>query len=55
MALLIKKYSVALQRSLGLWAQYMASIVTFTKDMFFWIDETGSDLKEMLRCYGYAI
>ena len=32
-----------------------ASIVTFTNRMFVWIDETGTDLKEMLRKYGYAI
>ena len=30
-------------------AEYMASIITFTIDKFIWIDETGSDLKEILR------
>lgn len=50
-----KIQSVALQRSLDLRALYMASIVTFTKDKFVWIDETGSDLREMQRRYGYAI
>ena len=33
----------------------MANIVTFAKYMFVWVDETGSDLKEMLRRYGYAL
>ena len=46
---------VALQRSLDLRALYVASIFTFSRDMFVWIDETGSDLKEMLRRYGYAL
>ena len=50
-----KVQSVALQRSLDLRALYMANIATFTKDMFVWVDETGSDLKEMLRRYGYAL
>ena len=49
-----KVQSVALQRSLDLRALYMAN-VTFVKDMFVWVDETGSDLKEMLRRYGYAL
>ena len=43
-----KILSVALQRSLDLRALYMASIFTFNRDMFVWIDETGSDLKEII-------
>ena len=50
-----KIQNTALQRSLDFRALYMASIVTFTSSMFVWIDETGTDLKEMLRKYGYAI
>ena len=50
-----KIQSVALQRSLDLRALYVASIFTFNRDMFVWIDETGSDLKEILRRYGYAL
>lgn len=50
-----KVQSVAQQRNLDFRALYMARIVTFTKDMFVWIDETGADLKEMLRRYGYAL
>ncbi len=33
----------------------MATASLFKKDMFVWVDETGSNLKDMLRQYGYAL
>ena len=33
----------------------MANVFTFSKEMFVFIDETGSKVKEMLRKYGYSI
>lgn len=46
---------VATQRRLDLRASFIASIYTFPKEMFVYIDETGSKLKDMLRKYGYAL
>ena len=33
----------------------MAKVFTFSKEMFVFVDETGSKLKEVLRKYGYSI
>jgi transposase len=33
----------------------MADVSQYTRDMFVWADETGSDARDMLRRYGYAI
>lgn len=46
---------VASQRSVDLRGAFIASVYNFTKDMFVYIDETGSKLKDMLRRYGYAM
>ena len=46
---------VALQRRIDLRASYMADASLFPKEMFVWVDETGSNLKDMLRLYGYAL
>ena len=46
---------VALQRTMELRAAFMASVYLFSKDMFVWIDESGSDSKDQLRKYGYAL
>ena len=32
-----------------------SSVYTFTTEMFVWIDESGSDSKDQLRRYGYAL
>ena len=50
-----KVQQIALQRRLDLRASYMASIFTYCKEMFVFLDETGTKLKDMLRQYGYAI
>lgn len=50
-----KVQQVALQRCLDLRASFMANIYTFSKEMFVYLDETGSKLKDMLRTYGYAL
>ena len=33
----------------------MASVYTFPTEMFVWIDESGSDSKDQIRRYGYAL
>ena len=50
-----KVQHVALQRCLDLRASFVASVFTFSKEMFVWVDETGSNMKDMLRKYGYAL
>ena len=50
-----KVQRVALQRRVDLRGSYMASVYTFSIEMFVFIDETGSKLKDMLRAYGYAL
>ena len=50
-----KVQQVALQRSIELRSGFMANIFTFTKEMFVFLDETGSKLKDMVRTYGYAL
>ena len=50
-----KVQHVALQRCLDLRASFMANVFTFSKEMFVWVDETGSNMKDMLRKYGYAL
>ena len=46
---------VALQICVSLRASSMANMFTFSKEMFVFVDETGSKVKEMLRKYGYSI
>ena len=46
---------VALQRRVDFRAEFIATASLFREDMFVWVDETGSKLKDMLRQYGYAI
>ena len=50
-----KVQTVASQRRLDLRGAFVASVYTFQKEMFVYIDETRSKLKDMLRRYGYAI
>ena len=47
-----KVQHVALQRCLDLRASSVASAFTFSKEMFVWVDETGSNMLKIL--YGYA-
>ena len=46
---------IALQRNVGFRGAFMADMTQYTRDMLVWIDETGSDVRDMLRRYGYAI
>ena len=50
-----KVQHLALQRCLDLRASFMANVFTFSKEMFEWVNETGSNMKDMLRKYGYAL
>ena len=50
-----KVQHVALQRRMELRAAFMASVYMFSEDMFIWVDESGSDSKDQLRKYGYAL
>ena len=50
-----KLQHVALQRTMELRSSFMASVYTFPTEMFVWIDDSGSDCKDQLRRYGYAL
>ena len=50
-----KVQHVALQRTMELKSSFMASVYTFPAEMFVWIDESGSDSKDQLRRYDYAL
>ena len=50
-----KVQHVALQRRMELRAAFMASVYMFSEQMFLWVDESGSDSKDQLRKYGYAL
>ena len=46
---------VALQRCNALHGAYMAQCTVFSRNQFVWVDETGSDKRDHVRKYGYAI
>lgn len=46
---------VALQRSSTLRANFMANMFLYSRNVFVWVDETGSDRRNYLRKYGYAM
>ncbi len=46
---------VALQRCAILRGAFMAKCLLLTADMFVWVDETGSDARNHIRRYGYAL
>ena len=48
-----KVQHVAQQRCLEYRPSFVASVFTFSKEMFVWIDESG--MKDILRQYGYAL
>lgn len=45
---------IARQRSSDLRGQFMARVLQFSGDMLVFVDETGSDRRDMLRKYGYS-
>lgn len=46
---------IALQRSEEARIQFMAEVSGYHPDMFIWVDETGSDKRNSIRSYGYAL
>lgn len=46
---------VALQRSLRSRGEFMAKALMYKKELFVWLDESGSDNRTYMRKYGYAI
>ncbi len=50
-----KVQQVALQRSMGYRAEFMAEALSFTVDKFVWVDETGCDRRDQIRRFGYAL
>ena len=50
-----KVQHVVLQRCLDLGASFVANVITFSKEMFVWVDEIDSNMKDMLRKCGYAL
>ena len=46
---------VALQRCNALCGTFMAQCSVFSRNQFIWVDETGSDKRDHVRKYGYAI
>ena len=50
-----KIVQAAKQRCIEYRARFMADIFAYSKDMFFFIDETGSDRRDQIRRFGYAL
>ena len=46
---------VALQRREALRGAFMAHCFLFKREMFVWVDKTGSDARNSLRKFGYAL
>lgn len=46
---------VAIQQSVELRGKFMAEALLYRKELFVWVDETGSDNRSCMRKYGYAI
>ena len=46
---------IAAQRCYALRGAYMAQCTLFRRDMFVWVDETGSDARDHIRRFGYAL
>ena len=46
---------IAIQRSYSLRGAFMAHCSLFQRDMFVWVDESGSDARDHIRKFGYAM
>ena len=46
---------VALQRCDLKRGAFMSQALMFSREMFVWVDETGSDARDHVRKYGYAL
>ena len=50
-----KLMKVASQRSLEYRGAFMANVLQYPREFFVWVDETGSDRRDQLRKFGYAV
>ena len=50
-----KLIKVALQRSTDFRGAFMANVLQYPRDFLVWVDETGSDRRDQLRKFGYAL
>lgn len=50
-----KIVQVAKQRSVEFRANFMAHALQFPRNFFVWVDETGSDRRDQIRKFGYAL
>ncbi len=50
-----KIVQVAKQRRVDYRARFMSEVFNYRKEMFVFIDETGSDRRDHIRKYGYAL
>ena len=50
-----KLLRVALQRSVEFRGAFMANILQYPREFIVWVDETGSDRRDALRKFGYAL
>ena len=50
-----KLQTVALQRSEELRQKFVQEMTVYNRDMFVFVDETGSDRRDSLRRYGYSL
>lgn len=49
-----KVKQIALQRNSEYRGAFIANVLLYSRDMFVWVDETGSDKRDLYRKYGYA-
>ncbi len=47
--------NIALQRNEDQRAKYVAEVTLYTPNMFVFVDETGSDRRDGMRRFGYAL
>lgn len=50
-----KLMKIASQRSLEYRGAFMANVLQYPRDLIVWVDETGTDRRDQLRKFGYAI
>ena len=51
----MKIVKVAIQRSTEHRGAFMANVLQYPRDFLVWVDETGSDRRDQLRTFGYAL
>ena len=50
-----KIVQVAKQRSVEFRASFMSQVLHYPREFFVWVDETGSDRRDQIRKFGYAL